>query len=71
MENEICISEYLNASKDEVWSALTDKNKMKEWYFDIPDFELGLNKEFNFTNRETKRSIITKVKFWKSFRKKK
>jgi uncharacterized protein YndB with AHSA1/START domain len=31
-----------------VWQALTDKNQMKEWYFDIPDFELREGAVFNF-----------------------
>lgn len=31
-----------------VWQALTDKNQMKEWYFEIPDFELRVGATFNF-----------------------
>lgn len=31
-----------------VWQALTDKQQMKEWYFDIPDFELKKGAVFNF-----------------------
>jgi uncharacterized protein YndB with AHSA1/START domain len=31
-----------------IWQALTDKNKMKEWYFDIPDFDLTPGTVFNF-----------------------
>lgn len=42
--SEIIIKEP--ASK--IWEALTDKNKMKEWYFDIPDFELKVGSTFNF-----------------------
>ncbi len=31
-----------------IWEALTQKDKMKEWYFDIPDFELREGSVFNF-----------------------
>ena len=33
---------------DKIWQALTQKDKMKEWYFDIPDFELKEGAVFNF-----------------------
>jgi uncharacterized protein YndB with AHSA1/START domain len=39
----------LNAPASKVWAAITDKNKMKEWYFDIPDFKPEVGCEFNFT----------------------
>ena len=35
-------------SAAKVWQALTDKSQMKEWYFDIPDFELKTGAVFNF-----------------------
>ena len=35
-------------SASKVWQALTDKNQMREWYFDIPDFELSEGMVFNF-----------------------
>lgn len=31
-----------------IWEALTQTDKMKEWYFDIPDFELREGSTFNF-----------------------
>lgn len=31
-----------------VWLALTEKDQLKEWYFDIPDFELKEGATFNF-----------------------
>ena len=30
----------IKTNVQKVWQALTDKSQMKEWYFDIPDFEL-------------------------------
>lgn len=43
------IAEYIvNAPVEKVWKALTNKNEMKSWYFEIPDFELAEGKKFNF-----------------------
>ncbi len=38
----------IKAPAEKVWQALTDKNQMKEWYFDIPDFDLKAGATFNF-----------------------
>lgn len=48
MHENIIVEQKMAAPAAKVWKALTDKNQMKEWYFDIPDFELGLHQEFNF-----------------------
>ena len=37
-----------NAPADEVWKAITDAKKMKEWYFDIPSFRPEKGFEFQF-----------------------
>ena len=31
-----------------VWRALTDKNEMKKWYFDLPDFKPEVGFKFEF-----------------------
>jgi uncharacterized protein YndB with AHSA1/START domain len=31
-----------------VWKALTDKSKMKKWYFDLPDFKPEKGFQFEF-----------------------
>lgn len=38
----------IKASAQSIWQVLTTKEKMKEWYFDIPDFELKEGAIFNF-----------------------
>ncbi|NHB68629.1 SRPBCC family protein [Perlabentimonas gracilis] len=38
----------IKESAAKVWQALTDKSQMKEWYFDIADFELRAGAIFNF-----------------------
>ena len=48
MHENVVVKQRVNAPVERVWNALTDKAQMKEWYFDIPDFELGVHNEFNF-----------------------
>lgn len=42
------IERTLNASVDRVWKALTDKDQMKEWYFDLSEFKATPGFEFHF-----------------------
>ena len=42
------INYLINAPIDKVWNAITNKEAMKEWYFDIPDFDLKAGNVFNF-----------------------
>lgn len=39
------------ASAGRVWSALTDKAKMKQWYFDVDDFKPEVGFVFRFTGQ--------------------
>ncbi|KMQ72540.1 SRPBCC family protein [Chryseobacterium koreense] len=48
MHENVVVKQRVNAPVDKVWSAITDKAQMKKWYFDIPDFEIGIHKQFNF-----------------------
>ncbi|MFC3158272.1 Uncharacterized conserved protein YndB, AHSA1/START domain [Chryseobacterium arachidis] len=48
MSNPIIVEHKVNAPIDKVWQALTDKNEMRIWYFDIEDFELKIGAIFNF-----------------------
>ena len=42
------IEQTYNATADRVWQAITDKNKMKEWYFNLEEFEPEVGFEFQF-----------------------
>jgi len=54
MKNEpFVIERTLNAPVQKVWEAITDKEKMKQWYFDIADFKPELGAEFSFTGNGT------------------
>ena len=48
MHDNVVIKQRVNAPIAKVWSALTDSSQMKNWYFDIPDFELKEGNAFNF-----------------------
>lgn len=43
------IERTYNASTEKVWKAITDKNQMKQWYFDIAEFKPEIGFEFQFT----------------------
>ena len=39
-DHAIIVSQELKASREQIWKALTDKDEMRQWYFEnIPDFE--------------------------------
>ncbi|MCS4300824.1 SRPBCC domain-containing protein [Chryseobacterium sp. BIGb0232] len=48
MNTPITVQYKINVPIEKVWTALTDKNEMKSWYFDIQDFEPELGNVFNF-----------------------
>lgn len=67
MKNKpIIIEQTVNATPSKVWKAITDKDEMKIWYFDIADFKPQIGFEFQFYGgSEEKRYLhlckITKV----------
>jgi len=36
----IVLERIFNATTSKVWKALTDKNEMKNWYFDLEEFKV-------------------------------
>jgi uncharacterized protein YndB with AHSA1/START domain len=42
------IERTYNAPIDKVWKALTDKDEMKKWYFDLAEFKPEVGFEFRF-----------------------
>jgi uncharacterized protein YndB with AHSA1/START domain len=50
MNNEpIVIERVLNAPVSRVWAAISDKEQMKLWYFDLAEFRAEPGFEFQFT----------------------
>ena len=44
----IIIERTYNAPIEKVWQAITDKEKMKQWYFDLAEFKPEVGFEFRF-----------------------
>jgi len=72
MDNEpVIIERNLNAPAIKVWKALTSREQMVKWYFDIKEFkaEVGFEFQFEATGKDNKRFVhlckITEVIFCK------
>jgi uncharacterized protein YndB with AHSA1/START domain len=50
-DKNIVIERIYNAPVEKVWKALTDKEQMKQWYFDIPAFKPEVGFEFQFSGQ--------------------
>lgn len=48
MSNPVIVEQTVNAPAAKVWKALTDKDQMKQWYFDLSDFRPEVGFEFSF-----------------------
>jgi uncharacterized protein YndB with AHSA1/START domain len=49
MDEPIEITRELNATPGTVWKAITDKDQMKQWYFDFAEFRAEVGFEFQFS----------------------
>lgn len=45
----VVVEKSYNAPVTKVWEALTDNAKMKQWYFNIPEFKPEVGFEFQFS----------------------
>ncbi|MES2277578.1 MAG: SRPBCC domain-containing protein [Bacteroidota bacterium] len=45
----VVVEKSYNAPVAKVWEALTDNEKMKQWYFVLPEFKAEVGFEFEFT----------------------
>ena len=52
------IERTFNAPGNLVWEAITDKNKMKEWYFDLAEFKAEPGFVFEFTAGDETRQFL-------------
>lgn len=48
-DDTIVIEKLFQANIDDVWKALTDKDQMKQWYFDLKEFKAEKGFVFEFT----------------------
>jgi uncharacterized protein YndB with AHSA1/START domain len=54
----IVVERTLNAPSSRVWKAITDKNEMKRWSFDIPEFKPEVGFEFRFLGGKDDRKYL-------------
>jgi uncharacterized protein YndB with AHSA1/START domain len=45
----IVVEQLFNAPVAKVWKAITDKNEMKKWYFDLAEFKAEVGFKFQFS----------------------
>jgi uncharacterized protein YndB with AHSA1/START domain len=59
MKNEpFVIERTLNATPDRVWKAITDKDQMKQWYFDLAEFKPEVGFEFTFNGGTEEKTYV-------------
>lgn len=63
MQNEPFVIEHTyNAPVDKVWQAITNKEQMRQWYFDLADFKAEKGFEFQFEGGPDDRKYIHKCR---------
>ncbi|MDQ3290961.1 MAG: SRPBCC domain-containing protein [Bacteroidota bacterium] len=66
MKNEpFVIERTFQAPIEKVWRAITDKDKMKQWYFDLAEFKPEVGFEFQFTGGTEENSYLHLCKITK------
>ncbi len=50
-KDDVIVEKTYNAPVAKVWKAITDRDQMKQWYFDIPAFKPEVGFEFQFTGQ--------------------
>lgn len=45
---DIIIERVFKSPVEKVWKAISDKNEMKKWYFDLPEFKAEVGCKFQF-----------------------
>src|SRR5436853_1943024 len=48
-DQPIIVERTFNAPVSKVWKAITDRDEMKKWYFDLAEFKADVCFEFRFT----------------------
>lgn len=52
------IERTYNVTADSVWRAITDKDEMKQWYFDLEEFKPEVGFEFKFVGGSKDKSYL-------------
>jgi uncharacterized protein YndB with AHSA1/START domain len=60
--NQLIFERTYSASITRVWKAITDKNQMKEWYFELEEFKAQPGFEFSFYGGKDGKKYLHKCK---------
>lgn len=52
------IERTFKAAPEKVWKAITDKDQMRQWYFDLDAFEAKVGFEFSFTGNDGEKTFL-------------
>lgn len=52
------IERTMNAPTEKVWKAITDKDQMKQWYFDLAEFKPEVGFEFSFVGGSEEKQYV-------------
>jgi uncharacterized protein YndB with AHSA1/START domain len=58
MEQPIIVERTYNAPASKVWKAITNRDDMKQWYFDIPEFKAEVGFEFQFEGGDGNKTYV-------------
>lgn len=58
MNEPFVIERTYNVPVEKVWKAITDKDQMKEWYFDLSAFKPEIGFEFQFTGGSKEKTYL-------------
>ncbi|MFN0213003.1 MAG: SRPBCC domain-containing protein [Saprospiraceae bacterium] len=48
MNEPVIVEVTLNVPAEQVWTAITDRNQMQQWFFDLAEFRAEIGFEFRF-----------------------
>ncbi len=54
INTQVIIEQTLNATAEQVWQAISDKDKMRQWYFNLDDFKPEVGFQFSFKGQGSK-----------------
>ena len=56
--NPLIVERSYNAPIENVWKAITDKDQMKEWYFELEEFKAEKGFKFQFSGGDEKEQYL-------------
>ena len=61
----VVIERTYDAPVETVWKAVTNKEQMKHWYFDLKEFEPEIGFEFQFHGGTEQKQYLHLCKYWR------